>query len=178
MLTNDNTAEIDLYSDVANPLDGVEEIMMNNDWVFDRPFDDQLTVQVTGKMGTYDMVFLWQEEYSALQFLCMPDITFAKKHHDQAVQTTHQINQSLWMGHFDIEMVGGSCRPRFKHTCLFRGMVETSGVAVIEDLIDVALNEAERYHTAFDLIGRSNDFEGIAENDNMTLALMPTAGRS
>ena len=172
-MLNSSDKTIDLYNDVSNPLDGIEEIMMNNDWVFSRPFDDQLTVQVSGKMGVYDMVFLWQDDYSAMQFMCMPDVTVTDDKAEQTIKAMHEMNQNLWLGHFDLEKSGNSFRPRFKHTCLFRGMVETSGIEIIEDLIDIALSECERYYTTFNMMSVKEPL-----NDNLALSMMDVAGRS
>ncbi len=172
-MMKDTDRTIDLYNDVSNPLDSVEEIMANNDWVFSRPFDDQLTVQVSGKMGVYDLVFLWQEEFSAMQFMCMPDVTITADKADKTIKTMHDMNQNLWLGHFDLEKMGNTFRPRFKHTCLFRGLYQTSGIEMVEDLIDIALSECERYHATFDMMMAREPL-----NDNLALSMMDVAGRS
>ena len=174
---NEHT-EIDLYDDVSNPLDGIEEIMINNDWTFDRAFEDQLTVQVSGKHGHYKMAFVWQEDYSAMQFCCAPDVCISPNKIDEAARVIARINGDLWLGHFDIRMKNveteGSYTPCFRHTSLFRGMTETSGVDHIEDLIDIALAECERYYLTFDLLSKAEN----QDNKDMILAMMDVAGRS
>jgi len=42
--------ENEIFEDVSNPLDSVEEIFYANDWTFDRMTEDELSVQVSGKM--------------------------------------------------------------------------------------------------------------------------------
>ena len=76
MLETEN--QTDLFEDVSNPLDGVEEIMFNNDWTFDRQTEDKMSVTVTGKYTHHKMTFYWEDDYSALRFFCTPDITIHK----------------------------------------------------------------------------------------------------
>lgn len=169
--------EIDLYDDVSNPLDGIEEIMINNDWAFDRMTQDEMTVHVSGKYGTYKMAFIWQEDYNALQFCCAPDLTISPNKLIEAAQVMNKINASLWLGHFDVREdsdVQGAFLPCFRHTSLFRGMTGTSGVDHMEDLIDIALHECERYYMTFDLLSRATH----ANAQDMSLALMDVAGIS
>lgn len=171
---------IDLYEEVSNPLDGIEEIMINNDWTFDRRDNDEMSVCVSGRNGTYKMVFVWQEEFSAMQFCCAPDVTIHPSKMDEAAKTLNQINTTLWLGHFDVrsETTGTENNnvyiPCFRHTSLFRGMNETSGVEHIEDLIDIALAECERYAMTFELLSTIT----TPKNADMSLAMMDIAGRS
>lgn len=172
-----NEKEIDLYDDVSNPLDGIEEIMVNNDWIFDRMSYDEMTVHISGKHGTYKMVFVWQEEFSALQFCCAPDLSISPLKTLESLRIINDINADLWLGHFDFrpESEGSSSlTPCFRHTSLFRGMTGGSGVAHMEDLIDIALHECERYYMTFSLLSQSK----LTCPKDLSLALMDVAGLS
>jgi len=162
----------EIFEDVSNPLDSVEEILYANEWVFDRMNEDELNVQITGKMGEYKLFFQWQEQYSAMQFTCVFDLDIKRDAMDLAAKTMTSINSGLWLGHFDFRE--GTEIPCFRHTTLFRGMTQTSGAEHIEDLVDIALAECERYYPVFDIFSR-----GLPANDaDMKLALMNVAGMS
>jgi hypothetical protein len=162
----------DIFEDVSNPLDSVEDILHANDWIFDRMTEDELHVQITGKMGEYKLFFHWQEQYSAMQFVCQYDLDVKREAMDMAAKTMTAINSGLWLGHFDFRE--GTEIPCFRHTTLFRGQTQTSGAEHIEDLVDIALAECERYYPVFDILSR-----GVPANDcDMTLALMTVAGES
>jgi hypothetical protein len=171
---------IDLYDEVSNPLDAIEEVMLNNDWTFDRPFMDQLSVTVAGKSTTFNLAFIWQEDFSALQFCCAPDITIHPTKMDEAAKVLNQINSTLWLGHFDVRSESLSENdktayvPCFRHTSLFRGMNDTSGLAHMEDLIDIAIAECERYAMTFELFSTLNS----QKKTDINLAMMDVAGRS
>ncbi len=178
---NPNTdLEIDLYDDVSNPLDGLEEIMLRNDWTFDRCNEDELTVHISGKMGQYKMAFLWEDDYSAMKFCCAPDLSIAPEKLNETVQVMNKINADLWLGHFDIRLnddaqtQNGAHIPCFRHTSLFRGAFESSGVEHMEDLVDIALAECERYYMTFDLLSKSSH----QDNKALSLAMMDVAGQS
>ncbi len=179
MTLQNEESTIDLYDDVSNPLDSVEEIILNNDWTFDRQNEDELTVHVSGKHGHYKMAFVWQEDYSAMQFCCAPDLSVSPNKIDEAARVINKINAGLWLGHFDVRPqtsnnVNGAYIPCFRHTSLFRGMNETSGITHMEDLIDIALSECERYYLTFDLLSKTE----IQDNKDIALAMMDVAGRS
>ncbi len=166
-------SQIDAFEDVSNPLDSVEEILSANDWSFDRMSEDELTVQISGKMGEYKMLFVWQEDYSAMQFVCEFDLEFRPEAIDNAARAMTAMNANLWLGHFDIRP--GTAVPCFRHTSLFRGMTQGSGADHLEDLVDIALSECERYYPAFTLLSRSST---AGNHQDLALAMMETAGRS
>ncbi len=164
--------QTDIFEDVSNPLDSVEEILYANEWVFDRMTEDELTVQITGKMGTYKLLFNWQEEYSAMQFTVQFDMDIHRDAMNVAAKMMTDINAGLWLGHFDIQ--AKTDIPCFRHTTLFRGMTHTSGAEHIEDLVDIALSECERFYPVFDILSRGLPSDTM----DLKLAVMPVIGTS
>lgn len=162
----------DIFQDVSNPLDSVEELLYANDWIFDRLTEDELNVQIMGKMGEYHLFFQWQEQYSAMQFRCEFDLNIKNEAVETTARTMSSINAGLWLGHFDFRP--GTNTPCFRHTTLFRGQTQTSGAEHIEDLVDIALAECERYYPVFDIYSR-----GIPESGaDISLALMQVSGEA
>ena len=174
-LSNEQT---DLFEDISNPLDSLEDIIISNDWTFDRMDEDQLTVHVAGKYGHYKMLFKWQDQYHALQFCCMPDLAISPNKLDDAAHTINRINSNLWLGHFDIPMhttgENNEHVPCFRHTSLFHGMNYSSGASHMESLIDIALSECERYYATFNILSKHTQ-QSIQE---LSLAMMDVAGES
>ena len=168
--------QTDLFDDVSNPLDSVEDIMTAHDWTFDRMNDDELTVHISGKYGHYTMTFNWQEHYQALQFCCTADLTLSPARLNDATQAINTINSKLWLGHFDIPMQSDTPvekhTPCFRHTSLFRGMNYGSGAEHMEDLIDIALAECERYYTTFELLS----IHKKQSDQEFSLAMMDAEG--
>ncbi|MFN3827861.1 MAG: YbjN domain-containing protein [Micavibrio sp.] len=142
-------SDLDLFEDISNPLDCVEEVLHGNEWVYDRPTDSEIVVQTSSPRSHYRMTFLWQEEYSAMQFFCEMDEVIPKKRTDMATRLLKKVNEQLWLGHFDIP--ADTRTPVFRYTCLFRG-TQTSGIEHIEDIVEIAMAECERFHNVFALL--------------------------
>jgi hypothetical protein len=165
---SDNLA---IFDEISNPLDSVEDFLSGNDWIFNRPNPDELTVSVTGRSGTYRLAFLWQEEFSALQFFCEFDLRIPKERQDMAGHALRAINERIWLGHFDVPDTGIPC---FRHTSLFRGWTHSSNAESVGDLVDIALSECERHHNIFSMLASSL----YLDKDVMSLVLTDDAGQA
>ncbi len=167
------STEIDTHDElVINPLDSVEEFLASNNWAFNRMTSDELTVQVAGKTGTYRLFFLWQEDMNALQFCCQYDLIIPAANRDAACTALINLNEGLWMGHFDIPRQTNI--PSFRQTCLFRGATKADSAEHIEDLVDISLAQCERYYPLFHFLTNTAKLD----EQNLSLAVMETVGES
>lgn len=162
----------DIFEDVSNPLDSIEDLLHGNDWVFSRPNPDELNVQVSGKQGAYGLTFIWQEDYSAMQFYCEFNIKIPEGRVEMTERAMSRINERLWLGHFDLPEE--TMLPRFRHTSLFRGWTQTSGAEHVEDLVDIALVECERHYNVFRTLSDSLYIDG----KTLSLMLVEEAGEA
>jgi hypothetical protein len=159
-------------NEYLNPLDSVEEILSAHNWEFNRMNNDELMVQVIGKACEYRLFFIWQEDMSALQFCCQYDLGIHPKNTEAASRMLMRLNESLWMGHFDIP--ADTKIPSFRQTCLMRGMTDGGSLDYIEDLVDISMALCERYHCFFHLLS----IDAPANDQMLSLALMDTTGAS
>ena len=53
-----------------NPLDLLEELVMANEWPYERASEDELVVEMSGCWGDYKLFFVWREDLNALYFSC------------------------------------------------------------------------------------------------------------
>ena len=132
-----------------NPLDLIEELVIANDWPFQRAADDEILVEISGRWTDYRLFFVWQEEASALQFCCRLDAKAPAKTRATINDLLARINERLWVGHFDVSSEEDAIM--FRHALLLRGV---SGVSAeqVEDLVELALSECERFYPAFQLV--------------------------
>jgi hypothetical protein len=139
----------------GNPIDLVEEIVVANDWTHDRASDDELIVEIAGRWCDYRLYFLWQEELSALHFSCGFDMKVMAGRRAAVYELLALANDKLWLGHFDLSAEDSS--PAFRHAVPLRG-VATASAEQVEDLVEIAISECERFYPAFQLVlwgGRS-----------------------
>ena len=82
-----------------------------------------------------------------------------------------RINEKLWIGHFDVTSKNGI--PAFRHT-----VFEPDGNKILynqlEDLVDIAVYECEKYYPAFQLIL----FDDSPPKEALDLCLIETAGNA
>lgn len=142
--------ELELFEDVSNPLDSVEDMFRSQDWSFTRSHDEELCVTVAGKRGQYKMTFIWQEEFHAMQFFCEYDFILPDANSSTVNKVLRAINEDLWLGHFDVPVATNA--PCFRHTSLFRGWTQSSGAEHVEDLVDIAIAESDRFHSIFRML--------------------------
>jgi hypothetical protein len=133
----------------ANPIDLVEEVVQANEWAHDRASDEEMVVEISGRWCDYRMLFLWQQETSALHFSCGFDMKVPKARRAAVYELLAAVNEKLWIGHFDLGLE--DVAPCFRHGVLLRGAMGAS-VEQIEDLVDIALTECERFYPAFQLV--------------------------
>jgi hypothetical protein len=144
----------------ANPLDLAEQVVSGNDWAYDRRNEDEMAVEVPGKWCDYSLYFAWRQDVGALHFTCAFDMRVQPFKRREANDLLAKVNEKMWLGHFALWADEGV--PMFRHAVLLRGL--GASMEQIEDLVDIALSECERFYPAFQFViwgGKSAD-EAIA----------------
>jgi hypothetical protein len=133
----------------ANPLDVVERLALANDWPFERQGDEELGAEISGQWCHYRLWFSWHAELGVLQLSCALDMKAPAKKRDKLHTLLALCNEKLWVGHFDLW--SDEHLPVFRHALLFRdGCGPTT--ELLEDLIDIAVSECERFYPAFQFV--------------------------
>lgn len=145
--------------DAGNPIDLVEEIAESNEWPHDRTGDEELVIEISGRWGEYRLDFVWQEEMNAMHFSCGFEMGVAESRRAAVYELLAFANEKLWLGHFDLSNEEGS--PVFRQTLLLGGAALVSSEQ-IEDLVDIAVSECERFYPAFHLVLRGDRTAGEA----------------
>ena len=130
----------------GNPIDLVEEIVSANDWAHDWASEEELVVEISGRWCDYRLYFVWQEEICAMHFSCGFDMKVTKARRGAVYELLALANEKLWLGHFDLSAEDNS--PAFRHALL----LAAATVEQVEDLVDIALSECERFYPAFQFV--------------------------
>jgi hypothetical protein len=155
----------------TNPLDVMEQIVVANDWVFDRRNDCEMAAEAPGKWCDYGLYFSWSHEISAMHFTCAVDLKVPEKRRVALYELLALANERLWIGHFGMDSDDGM--PVFRHAVLLRG---TSGASAesLEDMVDIAITECERFFPAFQFVL----WGGKSPSDAMQAAMLECAGEA
>lgn len=154
-----------------NPLDLVEQFVTANDWAFDRRSDEELAVEVPGKWCNYSLYFAWREDMGAMHFTCAFDMKVPDVKRTAIFELLAMVNEKLWLGHFGLWEDEGV--PMFRHTSLMRGGVGAAPEQV-EDLVDIAVAECERFYPAFQFV----IWGGKSAKDAVAASLLETVGEA
>lgn len=146
---------------LANPVDLVEQFVSANDWAFDRRSEEELAAEVPGQWCNYSLYFAWREDMGAMHFTCAFDMKVPAAKRGAICELLAMINEKLWLGYFGLWEDEGV--PMFRHTTLLRGGAGLSPEQV-EDLVDLAVAECERFYPAFQFViwGGKSAAEAIA----------------
>jgi len=160
-----------LHKDTPNPLDNIEDILHANDWAFNRMGDNELTVNLSGKYCTYQLIFLWQADMTALQLSIQYDLAISAHNIMNAANVLMTINERSWMGHFEI--AADTNAPSFRYTTLLNPD-NKQAYEQLESIVDIALAQCETNYAAFSLLTA----DSAANDETLPLALMQTQGAS
>lgn len=155
----------------VNPLDMVEQFVIANDWAFDRRSDDELAVEVPGNWSNYSLYFAWREDMGAIHFTVAFEMKIPEAKRPAVWELLATINEKMWFGHFGLWEEEGV--PMFRHTALLRGSPGLSPEQV-EDLMDIAVAECERFYPAFQFV----IWGGKSAREAVAASLLETVGEA
>ena len=165
------TMEVSREEILANPLDIVEKIVEYNDWTFDRRSEQEMAVQVPGNWCDYSLYFAWNDDVGAMHFNCALDMRGPCDRRTPVFELLAEVNERLWMGHFGIWADEGL--PMYRHALPMRGQLEPT-LEQMEDLVETALHECEKFYPAFHYV----IWGGKTANDAIAAAMIETVGEA
>jgi len=133
---------------INNPLDLVEHIAGKHGWVMDRAGEDELTLTVSGQWTDYHMSLNWRGDLETLHMACAFDAKIPENRLNEVYRLVAQINEQLWLGHFDVWLHEGLIM--YRHGLMLNGALATDGQC--EALFKMALEACERYFQAFQFV--------------------------
>ena len=155
----------------TNPLDVVESIAEVNEWMFDRRSDQEMAVQAPGTWCDYSLFFAWNDDIEAMHFTCAFDMRVPPARRGPLYELLAVVNEKLWLGHFGFWEDKGL--PLFRHAVPMRG-ADGLSLGQMEDLVDNALFECERFYPAFQYVL----WGGKSAADAVSAAMVETVGEA
>ena len=166
---------MDLYLDDevdvgADPLETVEAVIASDDrFTSERAEDGDIHFSFKCAWGETVGYFSFREELPALLFTLGFDLQAPKSRRDEAIKLAAQINENLWLGHFDVWSDDGTII--FRHAMPMIGRDDIS-VGEVQAMLAAALDAAERFQPAFHFL----ILAGMAAEDAAGAALFEIVG--
>ena len=132
----------------TNPIDLVEQLAAAHHWSCDRSSEDELTLVVDGGWTDYQLSLNWRGDLETLHLACAFDFKVPEYRLGEMYRLIAQINEQLWIGHFDLWAQEGLVM--FRHGLLLNGALATPRQC--EALLKAALEACERYYQAFQFV--------------------------
>jgi hypothetical protein len=136
------------YEHITNPIDIVEQVAHTHDWACDRTGDDEVTLIVAGSWTDYHVSLNWRDDLEALHLACAFDFKVPENRLPEIYRLVAQINEQLWLGHFDLWTQEGLIM--FRQGLMLNGALATPRQC--EALLKAALEACERYYQAFQFV--------------------------
>ena len=155
----------------TDPLDLLEELANTQGWPSMRAAEDEFVTEPSRRWCAYRLHAIWHRDLNTLHLHCGIDVKVPDEKRRNVNDLLVIINDRMWLGHFAI--CADDATPTFRYTLLTRRQL-APGAEQLEDLVEVALDECDRYYPAFQFVlwgGRSPE-EAIAA------ALIDTVGEA
>jgi len=160
-----------MQTDFSHPLDLVEQIVAANDWRFERSYADELIADVDGRWADYSLMFGWRDDMAMLEFGCACDLRIASERRGGVYEMLALVNDQLPLGHFVVDSDANLLV--FRHAALMRGQRKLT-VEQLEDLVEIALAECDRFLPAFQYM----IWGGKSASAAVAAALLEPVGRA
>lgn len=153
-----------------NPIDTIEHLADTREWLFDRRAEEEVAVELPGKWCDFGLFFSWSQELGALHFSCALDMRIQPDRMADVCTLIAILNERMWLGHFALWRDEGI--PMFRYTLRQQGAEMDS--RAIEDLVEIAVSECERFYPAFQFV----IWGGKSADDAIDAALLDTVGEA
>ncbi len=153
-----------------NPIEVIEELAEDNGWSCFSHSKDEVTVEHPGQWCDYAINWHWDEETQTLGLASTLNLRVPEDRLKDLYELLALVNDKVWLGHFEL---ASDQVPTFRHTILLRG-IQGECTSIVEDAIEIAVAEAERFYPVFQLV----IWEGKKPADALTLAMLDAMGEA
>jgi hypothetical protein len=153
----------------SNPLETIEQMAVQNKWVFDRNADDEIHLAFQGQWSDYHVTVSWRGQIETLHLTAALELRVPAARRQEMQTLLNLINEQLWIGHF--EMWDGEGQIVYRYGLL---LAETGGASFeqCQSIIEIAVDACDRFYPACQYV----IWAGKTAKDAAQAALFETAG--
>ena len=129
-----------------NPIDVVEDMIIMNNWDYERGNENNLHVEVGGEWCDYQLSFGHEKELRILQVSCAYDIRIPEQRIISVYPLLAKLNERMLIGHFELwNKVGW---PIYRHAIPLPND-KLICIKQIEEICMSSIKECDRYYPTF-----------------------------
>lgn len=159
-------------TDDHHPIDIVESIASSQEWEFDRIADDQIAMAVEGQWRTYSITLAWSDMDQTLRLICTFEMEPPSETLPALYDLLNRTNDLCWSGAFtywaDQRLMV------YRYGLVLSGAQQGPAPQQISTIISSAVDAAERFYPAFQLVG----WGGKSPEDAVQMAMTQAYGRA
>ncbi len=152
-----------------NPIDIIEDIIIDSGWDFERDSNNNIHVEVGGKWCDYQLSFGHNEEKSIIYISCVLDIKIQDNKIQEVYKLLAEINEKLSLGHFEVWMEDGW--PIYRCSIPLPEDMKFCKIQ-FEKMSIITLQECERFYPAFQFLAWGEK----TANDSLKHLMLETQG--
>ena len=139
----------DLVNSNFNPLDLIEDVVVSNDWSYNRTDNDTLYVEVGGEWCDYQLTLAWNPDFNLLQYTWTYNIKVPGKRYNLIYSLLNKINLNLSAGHFELWTDDGWIMYR---NSLISFDYSSINPEKIDYILSSSLEECDKYYPTFQFL--------------------------
>lgn len=159
-----------LNARTMHPIDLIEQMAFRHEWPAERVGEDEMNLVIAGSWTDYHMSIHWRPDLETLHVACAFDFKVPDYRQNDVYKLLAQINEQLWIGHFDLWASDGLIM--FRHGHIASDSLVTT--AQCEAMLKAALEACERYYQAFQFVV----WAGKAPREALVSTMFETDGQA
>ena len=160
-----------LANDNFNPLDLIEDVVVSNDWSYNRTDSDTLNVEVEGEWCDYQLTLAWSQDCNLLQYTWTYNVNIPSKKYASIYSLLNKINLNLSAGHFELWSDEGWVMYRNSLISFDYSSITSEKV---NHILSSSLGDCDKYYPTFQFLLWGNKTPGQA----MEASLLETKGEA
>lgn len=154
-----------------DPLDIVEQVVIAEQFAYERSDDGELHVSTPGAWQEHHIWFAWSPSVETLHVCLGADVKAPAQRRADVCDLIARLNERLWLGHFDIWADDGAIVYRHALVLPTGARLEAGQVAA---MLAAAVEAGERFYPAFNFLM----WAGKSPDEAVSAALFETVGEA
>ena len=139
---------IDLIDSKSNPINLLEEIIISKNWIFERPIEDEIYIEVPTKYSNLIIQVNWLKNQSRIEIRSFFYNKMDFSDNVEIYKLLNLINNRINYGHF---IINENSFPTFKNSIIIKDY-KSIKFDLLKELLNYAILESERFFPILQLV--------------------------
>ena len=137
-----------VYESKFHPINWLERIVISNNWVFERPIEDEIYVEIPTKYCNIIIQASWIKEERRVDIQSSFYLKMDFSNNLEIYKLLNLINNKIIYGHF---LINENKYPTFKNSLILKDSRSVK-LGLLKEIFNYAILECERFFPAFQLV--------------------------